>query len=55
METETQVITIVLETSIDQSQLLEMLVGMMHQLKDDIEDLDEEVIFDENEVSIICD
>ena len=51
---ETQVITIVLETSIDASELLDMAIAMAQQLKDEIEDYGEEVILDTNEVTVEC-
>ena len=49
---ETQIITIPIETDIDQGQLLEIVLELLDQLKDEIDCYGGEASIDEDEVSI---
>ena len=52
MVTQTQVVTIVLETTMDSSQLLDIAIEIAKQLKDEVESYGEDVILDTGEISV---
>lgn len=49
---ETQIITIPIETDIDQGQLLEIVLELAERLKDEIDSYGGEATIDEQEISV---